>query len=1321
MAHCSSHVAESTPSCDAGEGRDGVCSTDGSSSNKLTEIDGDEETRTIDIVVGADKFEFRFTLTRDKLGKRSSLLRQAENFCAAHNIVGQFCTDLVAARAFCVAGMYDDCIEVLTQQASRKETGDGPGWRVLLDLATSLVPVGNEWPRVLALLGHVRRGMPRGPNPQLEFIADSIYIRALLMVHGWDAPLTKEAAQGGPSAWALRLWEAVLNHHTGAWLVEYSYRPVLPNDTADGAWVAASTVAATARLRRGREDDVPLSPVSNIIEEAVLSISASNTVEWIFKSGAACGSITSLLDNKATLTEVLAKHAPDGGADFYPASFVLPRDREKWESSVSFLGDVAAAATVWAVKPILGADGEGISFWHTSELRGFLSKSHSQLLVQRYVANLQTIRGYKFDFRIFVTVLSLSPIRIHVHDPGYTKYAPLPFSLNLNYTEYLGAHLTNSHSTYRDEAGSACDLPRSTTDALLHIYPGTGNATTRTVVWERIRRAVRFTFAAARDEALRPDTFTHSSDDTWSFCTPGTTFGFDFILDTDGTPWMLEVNAAPGPFFGRVSCPGDPPLDHRFLRTWANIVGRAPSANGPFWYRGARGLRALVACNAGDTSTVVDFSHTAARHQEQNLPPIEAILNGATIRVFRLPARNVFGVDTHVACHDWCRRNMALRNEMPSCANGLASELRSLIHAAASSHGGPMLPAGLNVRMSTPFDANVSSHGRLPRLTQAETSEFQICGTAVYAASEDDLVERRGTAKDIHICFEINRNTTVGPIPTPLIERPEVSRFATCVRQDAVGESCHRMDLTPLKLGPIIIDLWLAHTSTKGLSLAPIAGTWRSIRTGVVGGDFMTVGARLTARGRSFHHITDLSPNEVRSIVLLGTAASTDTTTSADNDDRTATPAFGEMLLNSAPLLALAQLRHALLFSRARTANSVISDETEETGGEVAVVYYLFGRAPRDNTADRENEDGLLTSWLELASRTSYVKVLIVVCDPADCPDPREGGKYNAAFRLTHVAALARVELCHAAGDVEKALASTLTRLVVFGSTLHTPRTPQWAAPSSCVKRTGNSSGHAVSYEECVANGILADQVPTDMVTFSEFANVVPAKARIEVRDEITAMLGRLSAEDALTGGQEYHPEDAALYPNVYAANTPVVAKSVADPHIELASTVRRRRRMGRLRAAVEDSVDEESTFCHVCSTDLERASANTGRRNGLQPVHLNSTAGSSSNGQEIDPNNAVYSTSSETSSPHRAESGQDKADGDTMSVPSSEARLSGDKTGEGSTEIVFAIYGDAGLGTNHDANMCITRGGVVLAALEMERLFDVSLVEETRAARDVW
>ena len=1296
MAHCSSHVAQSTPSCDAGEGRHGVCSTDGGSS-KLTGIDGDEETRTIDIAVSADKFEFRYTLIRDKLGKRSSLLRQAENFCAAHNIVGQFCTDLVAARAFCVAGMYDDCIEVLTQQASRKETGAGPGWRVLLDLATSLVPVGNEWPRVLALLGDVRSGMPRGPNPQLEFIADSIYIRALLMVHGCDAPLIKEAAQGGPSAWALRLWEAVLNHHTGA-----------------------SAVAAAERLRRGGEDDVRLSPVSDIIEEAVLSISASNTVEWIFKSGAACGSITSLLDNKATLTEVLARHAPDGGAKFYPASFVLPRDREKWESSVSFLGDVTAAATVWAVKPILGADGEGISFWRTSELRGFLAESHSQLLVQRYVANLQTISGYKFDFRIFVTVLSLSPIQIYVHDPGYTKYAPLPFSLNLNYTKYLGAHLTNSHSTYRDEAGSACDLPRSTTDALLHIYPGTGNATTRSVVWERIRRVVRFTFAAARDEALRPDTFTHSSDDIWSFCMPGTTFGFDFILDTDGTPWMLEVNAAPGPFFGRVSCPGDPPLDHRFLRTWANIVGRAPSANGPFWYRGVRGLRALVACNAGGTSTVVDFSDTAARHQEQNLPPIEATLDGATIRAFRLPARNVFGVDTHVACHDWCRRNMALRNEMPSCANGLASELRSLIRAAASSHEGPVLPAGLHVRMSTPFDANVSSHGRLPRLTQAETSEFQICGTAVYAASEDDLVERRGIAEDvhappelIHICFEINRNTTVGPIPTPLIERPEVSRFATCVRRDAVGESCHHMELSPLKLGPIIIDLWLAQTTTKGLRLAPIAGTWRSIRTGVVGGEFMAVGARLTARGRSFHHITDLSPREVRSILRLGAAVSTGTTTSADNDDHTATP-FGEMPLNSAPLLALAQLRHALLVSRARTANSVIVDESEEIGGGLAVVYYLFGRAPRSNTADRENEDGLLSSWLELASRTSYVKVLIVVCDPADCPDPREGGKYNAVFRLVHAAALARVELCHAAGDVEKALGSTITNLVIFGSTLHTPRTPQWAAPSSCVKRTGNSSEHAVAYEECVANGILADQVPTDMVRFSEFANVVSAKARIEVRDEITAMLGRLSEEDALTGGHEYHPEDAALYPNVYAASTPVVAKSVAVPHIELASTVRRSRRMGRLRAAVEDSVDEESLFCHVCSTDLERASAKVGRH-GLQPVHLTNTDGSSSsssNGQEIDKNDAGYSINSETSLPYRAESKQDKADGDTMSVPSLDARLSDDKTGEGSAEIVFAIYGDAGLGTNHDANMCITRGGVVLAALEMERLFDVSLVE---------
>jgi carbamoyltransferase len=40
--------------------------------------------------------------------------------------------------------------------------------------------------------------------------------------------------------------------------------------------------------------------------------------------------------------------------------------------------------------------------------------------------------------------------------------------------------------------------------------------------------------------------------------------------------------------------------------------------------------------------------------------------------------------------------------------------------------------------------------------------------------------------------------------------------------------------------------------------------------------------------------------------------------------------------------------------------------------------------------------------------------------------------------------------------------------------------------------------------------------------------------------------------------------------------------------------------------------------------------------------------------------------------------------------------------------ELVFAIYGHAGGGTSHDANMCIARDGVVLAALELERLFDV-------------
>jgi hypothetical protein len=263
------------------------------------------------------------------------------------------------------------------------------------------------------------------------------------------------------------------------------------------------------------------------------------------------------------------------GADsFYPQTFILPTEwgewlaaRERHKHTGQKEGDM------WAVKPVHGADGEGITFKYGAGLLatalggapGAASGSadtDSVQAVQHYVSMPQTLAGFKFDFRVFVTLLGLAPLRAYVYNEGYSKYAATKYQSGC--PSCLGMHLTNSHSVHRN--GPACDLPRTITETLDAL------GLDHEQVWRKIRHAVRATVRAA----VRRSMATLGKDEQPSlFCTPGATVGFDFIMDRRGGVWMLEVNAFPGPFFGMLPCPGDPPADAMFLLDWTHLLGRA--------------------------------------------------------------------------------------------------------------------------------------------------------------------------------------------------------------------------------------------------------------------------------------------------------------------------------------------------------------------------------------------------------------------------------------------------------------------------------------------------------------------------------------------------------------------------------------------------------------------------------------------------------------------------------------------------------------------------------------------------------------------------
>ena len=97
--------------------------------------------------------------------------------------------------------------------------------------------------------------------------------------------------------------------------------------------------------------------------------------------------------------------------DFYPRTFILPRDSEAFRKSN------AKKARTWIVKPQSGCQGKGIFLTKTPEK---VSQTEPQV-AQQYLSNPLLIDGHKFDLRVYVLVLSVTPLRIFLYKDGLAR------------------------------------------------------------------------------------------------------------------------------------------------------------------------------------------------------------------------------------------------------------------------------------------------------------------------------------------------------------------------------------------------------------------------------------------------------------------------------------------------------------------------------------------------------------------------------------------------------------------------------------------------------------------------------------------------------------------------------------------------------------------------------------------------------------------------------------------------------------------------------------------------------------------------------------
>jgi len=191
----------------------------------------------------------------------------------------------------------------------------------------------------------------------------------------------------------------------------------------------------------------------------------------------------------------------------------------------------------WIVKPAGKSRGNGIRCFSDLEEIFRYTRTNSQdssgWVVQKYIENCLTVHRRKFDIRQWVIVTNWNPLTIYFFDDCYLRFCVEEYSLDNLEDRFI--HLANNSVSKQSEKFSSGPIEGnmwSKDDFLAYLASqGLGNAwddKIKLVMHEIVKLAIS---CVQESIEARTDSFE--------------LFGFDFMIDEDLNPWLIEVNSSP--------------------------------------------------------------------------------------------------------------------------------------------------------------------------------------------------------------------------------------------------------------------------------------------------------------------------------------------------------------------------------------------------------------------------------------------------------------------------------------------------------------------------------------------------------------------------------------------------------------------------------------------------------------------------------------------------------------------------------------------------------------------------------------------------------
>eukprot|EP00826_Nyctotherus_ovalis_P051113 TRINITY_DN6372_c0_g1_i9.p1 TRINITY_DN6372_c0_g1~~TRINITY_DN6372_c0_g1_i9.p1 ORF type:complete len:211 (-),score=41.49 TRINITY_DN6372_c0_g1_i9:222-854(-) len=190
------------------------------------------------------------------------------------------------------------------------------------------------------------------------------------------------------------------------------------------------------------------------------------------------------------------------------------------------------------MKPSFSSRGTGIHCVNTLKEALATGKKMQAKVIQKYIENpfLLEIAGSngkiearKFDIRQWVLVTSFEPLEVYMFDTCYLRLCGNPFSLDNIKDDF--AHITNYSIQKKNMnvEGVRSDLVMSLPQFLHYLQL---HKHWKTDIWSKMKEIINETIIAASESI-------ESQANSFEL------YGFDFVLDSELKPWLIEVNSSP--------------------------------------------------------------------------------------------------------------------------------------------------------------------------------------------------------------------------------------------------------------------------------------------------------------------------------------------------------------------------------------------------------------------------------------------------------------------------------------------------------------------------------------------------------------------------------------------------------------------------------------------------------------------------------------------------------------------------------------------------------------------------------------------------------